>query len=450
MSVGAAPAPPRAAEGGAETVRAELRALLDAVRERTLLLVAPLSAKDATRQHDALMSPVVWDLGHIAAFEQLWLLDNLRAEVRFAEMPGVYNPFEHPRRERGSLRLPSRDELLGAMTETRRRVVERLEEADVGPDAPPIVRDGYVYRMVAQHECQHQETILQTLQLKLGAPYAAPRAVEVPAPSIAANHTDMVRFPGATVTIGTDDRQAAYDNERPVHAVQLAPFWIDVTPVTNRAYLRFVQAGGYDERRLWSDGGWRWRCESGARAPKHWKRAGSGWRTRTMDSVRAVDPARPVCHVSYFEAEAYARFAGKRLPTEAEWEAAATWDAPAGRARRYPWGDATPAPTDANLDQLAFDTAPVGAYARNVSPVGCYGMIGDVWEWTATDFGGYPGYESFPYREYSEVFFGSEYKVLRGGSWATSPHVARATFRNWDYPVRRQIFSGFRCACDAT
>jgi iron(II)-dependent oxidoreductase len=168
-----------------------------------------------------------------------------------------------------------------------------------------------------------------------------------------------------------------------------------------------------------------------------------------MDRVRPVDPARPVCHVSFHEAEAYARWAGKRLPTEQEWEAAATWESRAGVAREYPWGDEPASETLANIDQRTFDCAPVGAYPRNVSPVGCYGMIGDVWEWTSSDFTGYPGFEAFPYPEYSEVFFGAEYKVLRGGSWATRPGVARATFRNWDYPIRRQIFSGFRCARDA-
>jgi iron(II)-dependent oxidoreductase len=432
----------------AETTRAELRELLTAVRERTLLLLRPVTPDDAERQHDPLMSPIVWDLGHIAAFESLWLLDNLRGAIRFAEMPGVYNPFEHPRRERGTLELPSRDVVLRAMERTRKMVIEQLEELDVGPSAPPLLRDGYVYRMVAQHESQHQETILQTLQLKLGAPYAAPRAIEPPSARATPDRGEMARFPGGGVTIGTTDRRAAYDNERPRHVVQLPPFWIDVTPVTNGAYARFVEAGGYDDQRFWSADGWRWRCEAGARSPKHWERTDSGWRTRTMDRERALDAARPVCHVCYFEAEAFARFAGKRLPTEIEWEAAATWDPGAGRARAFPWGDDAPTTAHANVDQLAFDTAPVGVYASNVSPIGCYGMIGDVWEWTSSDFAGYPGYESFPYPEYSEVFFGSEYKVLRGGSWATSPHVARTTFRNWDYPIRRQIFSGFRCATD--
>jgi len=167
-----------------------------------------------------------------------------------------------------------------------------------------------------------------------------------------------------------------------------------------------------------------------------------------MDREGPVAPDHPVCHVSFYEAEAFARYSGKRLPTEAEWEVAATWDPVAGAARRFPWGDEPVMSDLANVDQLGFGTAPVGAYSANVSPMGCYGMIGDVWEWTASDFVGYPGFQAYPYPEYSETFFGSEYKVLRGGSWATRPSAVRGTFRNWDYPIRRQIFSGFRCARD--
>ena len=260
----------------------------------------------------------------------------------------------------------------------------------------------------------------------------------------------MVRCDGGHVRIGTDDRTESYDNERPSHMVELPPFLIDVTPVTNGAYRRFVEGGGYDDRAHWSDAGWAWRCESGVRAPKHWEPDATGdWTSRTMDRIEPLDPARPVCHVCYHEADAFARWAGKRLPTEQEWEAAATWNPSTGRAQRFPWGDEPVSRELANVDQLGFGTAPVGAYPRNVSPSGCYGMIGDVWEWTASDFSGYPGFAAFPYPEYSEVFFGPEYKVLRGGSWATSADVARATFRNWDYPIRRQIFAGFRCARDA-
>jgi iron(II)-dependent oxidoreductase len=258
----------------------------------------------------------------------------------------------------------------------------------------------------------------------------------------------VVRFGGGRVRIGTNDRAAAYDNERPQHELDVAPFTIDVYPVSNGDYLAFMRAGGYARRDLWSDSGWAWRNESQVDAPKYWTRDGDDWCVRVMDKVASVDPNLAVCHVCYHEAEAFARFAGKRLPTEFEWEVAAGWNASAGRMQTYPWGEAPVTPELANVDQLSFSTAPLGAYATNRSPLGCYGMIGDVWEWTSSDFQPYPGYRTFPYPEYSEMFFGSEYKVLRGGSWATRPGVLRNSFRNWDYPIRRQIFAGFRCARD--
>jgi gamma-glutamyl hercynylcysteine S-oxide synthase len=425
--------------------RDAVRELLDRVRARTLLLLAPLDGADARMQHDPLMSPIVWDLGHIASFERLWLQEQLDRPVSFGEMPGLYNPFEHPRRERGALPLPSLEAVLAELESVRARTLERLDRIELD-DRVPLLRDGYVYRMVVQHEAQHQETILQTLQLMQGAPYPAPRAWSVPgpppqAPSVGA----MVRFSGGPAVVGTDDRAAAYDNERPPHTVVLAPFEIDVYAVTNGAYLEFVADGGYGDRRLWSDAGAAWLAESGVTAPKHWQRTGGVWTERYMDVVRELDPRRPVCHVCYYEADAFARWAGKRLPTELEWEVAATGGG-SNERRRYPWGDSPADPSTANVDQLAFDTAPAGAYAASASPLGVQGMIGDVWEWTSSEFGPYPGFTSFPYAEYSEPFFGSEHKVLRGGSWATASHVARATFRNWDFPIRRQIFSGFRCA----
>jgi iron(II)-dependent oxidoreductase len=239
----------------------------------------------------------------------------------------------------------------------------------------------------------------------------------------------MVSIPGGRYTIGTDDRSAAYDNERPRHAIDLAPFRIDIAPVTNAQYLAFIADAGYTRDELWSPEGRAWLEESRAVAPKYWSIADGGWWTQSMDRATPVDPTCPVSHVSYHEAAAFARWAGKRLPTEAEWEVAATWDQDAGAARAYPWGGESPTSDLANVDQLAFGTAPVGAFPRNVSPFGCYGMIGDVWEWTSSDFGPYPGFEVFPYREYSEVFFGSEYKVLRGGSWATRPGHPPADFQ---------------------
>jgi iron(II)-dependent oxidoreductase len=390
------------------------------------------------------MSPIIWDLGHIAHFEELWLTQNLDGPIEFSEMPGMYNPFEHPRATRAALPIPPFAEMLGRLAEIRERVLERLERMDFD-DTNPLLADGYVYNMVLQHEYQHNETILQTLQLKQGEPYHAQR-VETNSHSMSRiDLSGMVSIPAGRYTIGTANTSEAYDNERPRHEIELAAFSIDRAPVTNAQYLEFMAHGGYQDARLWSNAGRAWLAESKVIAPKYWVRTSDGWSSRAMDRMAAVDPLRPVIHVCFHEAEAFSRWAGKRLPTETEWEVAASWDPAARISRRYPWGETITA-DDANVDQLRFDTEPLGTFAKNVSPFGCYGMIGDVWEWTSSDFTGYPGFESFPYSEYSEAFFGTDYKVLRGGSWATRPGAIRNTFRNWDYPVRRQIFSGFRCA----
>jgi iron(II)-dependent oxidoreductase len=426
--------------------RQEMAARLDEARTRTLQLVEPLSDEDLRLQHDPLMSPIIWDLGHIAHFEELWLVRNLEGPIEFSEMPGIYNPFENPRRVRGALQLPTLDECRVLMREIRSRVLDRMSHVRFDSD-DDLLRDGYVYSMVLQHEYQHNETILQTLQLKQGMPYRAPRAYTPPAAREVARHA-TARFSGGRVRVGTNDRAVAYDNERPQHEIDLAPFSIDVFPVSNADYLEFMHAGGYDHRALWSEAGWAWRNESQANAPKYWMRDGDTWCVRVMDSVASVDPNLPVCHVCYHEAEAFARFAEKRLPTELEWEMAAGWNATTNGMQAFPWGDEPATPDRANVDQLSFTTAAAGAYEKNWSPLGCYGMIGDVWEWTSSDFRPYPGYRTFPYPEYSEMFFGNEYKVLRGGSWATRPGALRNSFRNWDYPIRRQIFAGFRCARD--
>ncbi len=432
----------------------EITDLLTEARERTLLLISGLSDEDLHRQHDPLMSPIIWDVGHIAHFEELWLTQNLDGAIEFSEMPGMYNPFEHPRATRASLALPTLAQMIGRLREIRARVFDRLDSLEWNDDNP-LLKGAYVYNMVLQHEYQHNETILQTLQLKKGDPYQPPHRIafadsgESSAKIRSAGDAEMVSFGGGRVTIGTGDRAAAYDNERPQFEVDLRPFSIDRTAVTNGQYLDFISDGGYERVQLWSDAGQRWVNETGAVAPRYWFRDGGSWFSRTLDLTRPVAPNRPVCHVCYHEAEAFANWSGKRLPTEFEWEAAASWDPAAKRARDFPWAGSEATANLANIDQLSFDIAPVDTYAGNVSPLGCYGMIGDVWEWTSSDFNGYPGFESFPYKEYSEEFFGSEYKVLRGGSWATRPGAIRNTFRNWDYPIRRQIFSGFRCARDA-
>jgi iron(II)-dependent oxidoreductase len=249
--------------------------------------------------------------------------------------------------------------------------------------------------------------------------------------------------------MGTSTDPWAYDNERPGHLVDLPAFHIDTAPVSNAAYLAFVEDGGYRDPRWWHPDGRTWLERSGKRTPAFWRREDGQWLRRRFGRVEPLPMDEPVQHVCWYEADAYARWAGRRLPTEAEWEKAASWDPATGRKRRLPWGDYDDATRHANLGQRALRPAPVGSYPGGASAYGVRQMLGDVWEWTSTDFHGYPGFRSFPYKEYSEVFFGAEYKVLKGGSWATHPTAARPTFRNWDYPIRRQIFAGFRCAKDA-
>jgi iron(II)-dependent oxidoreductase len=309
----------------------------------------------------------------------------------------------------------------------------------------PLVEHAFAFGMIAQHEQQHDETMLATHQLRVGAPVLhapdPPRGRRLP--------TAEVLVPAGEFTMGTSTEPWALDNERPAHSDHTRAFFIDTAPVTYRAYLAFIDAGGYDEPRWWSAAGWTHRIRAGLSAPKYVERDGDTWRRLRFGVREPVPLDEPVMHVCFYEAEAFAAWAGKRLPTETEWEKAARFEPASSRSRRYPWGEDDPGPEQANLGQRHLRAAEVGAYPAGASPLGAEQLIGDVWEWTASDFTPYPGFVAFPYREYSEVFFGTDYKVLRGGSFGTDPVACRGTFRNWDYPIRRQIFAGFRCARDA-
>jgi iron(II)-dependent oxidoreductase len=381
---------------------------LEAARARTLALLDPIGDADLVRQVSPLMSPLVWDLAHVGHYEELWLLRNLTgASPTDERFDDVYDAFKHARRERPSLPILGPTDALAFVASVRSRALNALASLDLAAD-DPLVRDGFVYGMVIQHEHQHDETMLATIQLM--DDFAHPDAVAWRPGVVEPEDEGMAEVAGGPFLMGSDDAWA-YDNERPVHQVEVAPFRIDRTPVTNGQYRAFVEDGGYDDARLWGAAGWAWRQETGADAPQFWRREGNReWSRRRYGRREELPPDEPVQHVCWHEADAFAHWRGARLPTEAEWERAAAMEDEAGGPRR---------------------------------------MLGGVWEWTATDFHGYPGFASFPYREYSEVFFGPEYKVLRGGSWATDSTVRRATFRNWDYPIRRQIFAGFRCAEDA-
>jgi gamma-glutamyl hercynylcysteine S-oxide synthase len=397
-------------------------------------------------QHDQIMSPLIWDYGHVGNYEELWLLQKAHGKILSKrELYDMYDASLHPREERPSLDLLDRKDADLYLDAVRKAVLQALEEdADLdGED--PLLKDGFVYNMIVQHEAQHNETMLQTLQLKKGRGYRPESSVELPVGRAA--EKEMVPVPGGEFVMGTDNHAQTLDNERNAHIVDLPDFLIDATPVTNEAYARFVEDGGYERPKFWDDRGWEYVKREGITTPKHWYQPEPhSWWTERFGFNEPLNPAAPVVHVSWYEADAYARWAGKRLPTEAEWEKAASWDPRTGTKRLYPWGNDEPTPAHTNLDQLAFRAAEVGAYPEGASAYGVLGMIGDVWEWTSSDLYAYPGFEAFPYREYSAIFFGPGYKVLRGGSWATRPSAIRNTFRNWDYPTRRQLFCGFRCA----
>ncbi len=402
------------------------------------------------------MSPLHWDLAHIANMEDFWLVrrgapdTDLVKGVR-EDIDELYDAFRNPRADRPALPLLDPPEARAYGDQVRERALAHLEAATF--TGRPTLTDGFVFGMIVQHEQQHVETMLATHQLRVGAPVLH---ADPPPPSRVPGLAGTEVFhPAGTFTMGTDGHGPdafALDNEKPAHAVPVAAFWLDAAPVTNAEYARFVDAGGYDDPSWWSPEGLAHIRGEGWTAPMTWEKVDGAWH-RTSFGVRepvlGAAAEQPVLHVSFHEAAAYAAWAGKRLPTEIEWEYAARYDPASGRTRRFPWGDEDPTPERANLDQRHLQPAPVGAYPAGATPLGVHQMIGDVWEWCDDGFAGYPGFAPFPYKEYSEVFFGGDYRMLRGSSFGVGTPNARATFRNWDHPIRRQIFSGFRCARSA-
>jgi iron(II)-dependent oxidoreductase len=413
---------------------------LDLARKRTLRLT-DVDEPTLLAQHDPLMSPLVWDLAHIGQQEELWLLragDPHRPGMLAPDVDALYDAFRHPRAERPSLPLLPPVAAREYCYEVRGRVLDLLERT---PDEPLEL---FTAGMVVQHEQQHDETMLATLQLRSGPPIVS----GTPVPPGRALDTDRVFVAGGEFVLGVDgtDEPFSLDNERPAHVVDVPAFWLGRVPVTNAQWHEFVAAGGYAEPAYWSAAGWAHRVDADLVRPKFWTADGTRMRFGVEEEIPADEPVQ---HISYYEAEAFAAWSGARLPSEIEWEKACAWDPVAGRRRIWPWGSAEPSAELANLGGTALRPAPVGAYPASASAYGAEQLIGDVWEWTSSDFGPWPGFRPMIYRQYSEPFFGPDYKVLRGGSWAVAPSTIRPSFRNWDYPIRRQIFTGLRLAWDA-
>jgi len=415
-----------------------IEALKDA-RARTLELALDLDDAQWLGPRLAVVNPLRWELGHVAWFQERWVLRRARgAKPLRDDADALYDSMRVPHDTRWDLPLPDRRATLSYMAEVLERVL-----------AAPTEPDPYFHRLALFHEDMHDEAFTYTRQtLEYGAPRLSQAASDgARAGALAAGPLlGDVEVPGGLHVLGAvrgRDR-FVFDNEKWGHPVEVARFHIARAPVTNAEFASFVEAGAYDARRFWSDDGWRWRTLTRARMPAYWRRAkGGGFEARTFDRWASVAPHRPIVHVCWFEAEAYARWANRRLPTEAEWElAAATTE-----KRALPWGDEPPGDARANVDGRFGGLVDVAALPAGDSAFGCRQMIGNVWEWTSSRFAPYPGFAADPYEEYSEPWFATPHMVLRGGSWATRGRLLRTTWRNFYPPDRRDVLAGFRtCA----
>jgi iron(II)-dependent oxidoreductase len=411
-------------------------------RQRTFATLGQVTDRDLQRVHSTLLSPIVWDLAHIGAFADLWLAEVLGRPLLREDLAVTYDAGETPRAGRGALEMLDVAGARDYLARVDDALFTALPTLDLSPTSPnPLLRNGFLIDLLIEHEEQHRETILQTLHLAEAGVHVVgpPAAWATPTPQ----GPLMVDVPACQPQLGASSG-FSYDNEQPAYRADVPGFRIDRTAVTVGAYRAFIADGGYDDPRHWTPDGWAWRQAESAERPLYWQADGT---IRRFDRFEEPRDDAPVMNVSWFEADAYARWRGVRLPTELEWETAARFDAATGLSRPQPWGADAITRDHANVDGEAL--GPLPPPASGAAPCGALGMIGDVWEWTASPLQGYPGFRAFPYPEYSEVFFDGPYRVLRGGSWATSANCARSTFRNWDHPQRRQIFAGFRCAADA-
>lgn len=419
-------------------------------RKRTrALLNLVIEEADLRRPPSEGFRPLLWHLGHVGAFEEYWFLHRVKGEPPESERyTALFDPIKTPREDANN--LPPIPEIERYLARVRLGSLALLASVDTGgPDR--LTHGGYIFDLVLEHERQHQETIcylLQMLDPRLKRKPQLPEEASLAEPAVAS--PEMVHVPAGEFEMGADLSAFVYDNEMPLHRVDLRAFRIDRCPVTNREFAQFIEEGGYDARALWDAEGWAWKQEQKIEHPLYWSRPEPGalWRVREMFEERDLPPDHPVTGVSWHEAAAYARFAGKRLPTEAEWEKAASWDPENLRKRRFSWGDERARADLTNFDNNHWRTSPVAAFPEGKSAYGCFDLTGNVWEWTASAFSAYPGFEPFPYPEYSELWFDGDHMVLKGGSWTTRGELLRCSFRNFFRPRFRAAFAGFRCAAD--
>lgn len=431
--------------------RERLSAMLADSRKRTLELVSDLSEEQMLGPQLKIVNPPLWEIGHLAWFQERWNLRRKDENGGFSFGPSIltnadelYDSMQVAHDARWSLPLLSREDTLSYMRRVLDDTVRNLEAKGPTGDV------AYFARLATFHEDMHAEAFTYTRNTH-GLP--PPPISDHDATSREAQPTGAlegdVKIPGGTFMLGAArDLPFVFDNEKWVHPVEVAPFEMARAPVTNAGFAAFVDDEGYRRRDLWSEEGWSWRESVSADHPVYWRHSGDGiWLRRHFDRTEPLPPHRPVIHVNWHEAEAYCRWAGRRLPTEAEWELAASAE-PDGRSisankRLHPWGDEPPEPGRANLDGRLLGPVDVAAFPEGESAFGCRQMVGNVWEWCADAFGPYPGFVPDPYDDYSEPWF-TGHKVQRGGSWATRGRMLRNTWRNFAMPDRRDIFAGFR------
>jgi dimethylhistidine N-methyltransferase len=418
----------------AEGRRHSLQAALRRVRSATLDVLAPL-ADESEACAPELTAALIRRLSILASHEETWLVQALDETDKAA-------PPQEPQA------AESLDTMMLRLAAVRRQSLSRLATASLDP-ARPLSAGGQLHQQAARHEARVQELLIQDIQEHADFPYEPVEEDPPPPRPDQAPAGEQILIPGGTFPMGRDSTPEAEDDEQPVHHVEVPSFLMDAAPVTNGEFLAFMTDDGYGREEFWSPAGFEWLRQEGASSPASWrleKGEGEHWKVLGMGFADTLDPVRPVSMVSWYEAEAFARWSGKRLPSESEWEKAARWDPEHGVARMYPWGVSMPSGEYANLNHRLWQPAAVGSYPRGRSFYGCHQMLGDVWEWTAGAYGPYPGYESGLPAIPERNGFTPGLQVLRGGSWATSAVALTTASRRSSLPGNRRQFSGFRCA----
>ncbi len=420
--------------------KADIAARLAVVRNRTLWLLDQVPDEFFRRRVHSFYSPIGWHFGHVGRTEEYWVISAaLKRPVRdehltflFADLP------ENPKDNR--VHLPSVEEIKRYLADTRCDVLEALEQADLETD-DPYFADGYAWEFALQHECQHQETIAEMLCLihRELDPNELPKDAAVPEWRNGVL-LEKLTVPGWKFIMGSNDRHG-YDNEKGEHQILLDSYVVDKYPITSFQWSEFIADKGYETESLWSPEGWQWRQEEQATQPEYWKTVDGVRCMIGPQGLRPIHPDEPASCLSWHEADAYCRWADRRMLDEAEWE----YIAGAG-GRKYPWGDELPTETTAVNALRSWHPEPVGQHADGQCLLGVEDLAGNVWEWTSSKFLPYPGFEAFPYDGYSKDHMKGEHRVCRGGSWATADPILRKTFRNWYVPTYRQGFLGLRCA----